>query len=80
MFCILLSLSPSLAVCYVPPVNIETFYVLSTERVYVVFGSHQKKSGYFPIQHGLTSFFYNEYVYCAVRIKSLNVIQVNFRL
>ena len=40
--------------------NIQQFYVLSTQRIYVFCVDHRTNSHYFPIQHYLTG-FYNQH-------------------
>jgi len=59
--------------------NIQQFYVLPTQCIYVYCVDLRTNSDYFPIQHSLIA-FYNRGVYCAVRTGSLNVILTDLSL
>ena len=57
--------------------NIQQFYVLPTQCIYVFCVDLRTNSDYFPIQHKLTGFYNRDSVYCAVRTGSLYLLQVN---
>ena len=59
--------------------NIQQFYILPTQGIYVFCVDLRTNSDYFPIQHKRLDFITEtESVYCAVRTESLYRIQVNF--
>ena len=47
--------------------NIQQFYVLPTQCVYVFCVDLRTNSDYFTVQHKLTGFYKTQCVYCAVR-------------